>query len=143
MTTARLIVEAGQVQVFAPYALKEIIKSLPNRRWDKLGKCWIIPVRHADLCGNALRAAGCEVFLTRPDGTPWTSGRPDAGHRSTPGPDWAEGLLDAVGPQRIDKVYRALSRVLHPDAGGDMQLMQQLNIARDKATGLSSGRWSV
>jgi hypothetical protein len=35
-------------------------------------------------------------------------------------------------PERLrEPVYKALVRVLHPDAGGDIKLMQELNAARD------------
>jgi hypothetical protein len=42
-------------------------------------------------------------------------------------------LMEAVGPQRREAVFRALTRVLHPDVtGGDNTLQQQqLNEARD------------
>jgi hypothetical protein len=59
--------------------------------------------------------------------------------RATPPPpprtseNWAEILLRAVGPSREDAVFKALTRVLHPDAKtGDEVLMKELNIARDK-----------
>jgi hypothetical protein len=46
---------------------------------------------------------------------------------------WAVVLMEAVGPQRREAVFRALTRVLHPDVtGGDNTLQQQqLNEARD------------
>ena len=142
MTVARIIVEHGQGQVYAPFQFKDIVKALPGRTWDSTKRCWRIPLYFVDEAANALRAVGCEVHVTRADGTPWTSGRPGAGHRSTPAEGWASALLKAVGPQHQDRVYRALSRVLHPDAGGDTQLMQDLNRARDNAQA-SSGRWSA
>jgi hypothetical protein len=44
----------------------------------------------------------------------------------------AEALLAAFGPERTDAVYRAVSRVLHPDvATGDATLQRQLNAARE------------
>lgn len=46
---------------------------------------------------------------------------------------WAEALFAAVGKDRQDAVYKALSRVLHPDVGGDTALMQALNDARRRA----------
>jgi hypothetical protein len=47
--------------------------------------------------------------------------------------DWAEAVLDAVGPTRHEPVFRALTEVLHPDAPtGDGRLQQQLNDARDR-----------
>ena len=36
----------------------------------------------------------------------------------------ADALLEAVGPERQDRVFAALVKILHLDAGGDTQLMQ-------------------
>jgi len=132
MLSARILVGSLEAQVFAPFALKDVCKTLPGRSWDKLVKCWVIPSVFVDEAANVLRAAGCVVYVTRPNGQPWTSGRAGAGHRSSPGDRWAELLLEAVGPQRADTVFRALTRILHPDAGGDLVLMKQLNAARDR-----------
>lgn len=120
MLTARIVVGYLDAQVYAPFALKDVCRTLPGRRWDKLGKCWVIPATFVDEAANVLRAAGCTVYVTKPNGEPWTSGRAGAGHRATPGGRWAELLLEAVGPQRADAVFRALTRILHPDAGGDL-----------------------
>lgn len=47
--------------------------------------------------------------------------------------DWADTLLRAVGPDRHEAVFKALTRVLHPDAAtGDEDLMKDLNQARDR-----------
>ncbi|WP_280271878.1 hypothetical protein [Nocardia wallacei] len=46
---------------------------------------------------------------------------------------WAEQLFTAVGESRIDAVFKAMSRCLHPDVKtGDTRLMQQLNDARGR-----------
>lgn len=128
---ARIVVEPGYGFVYAPYELRELVKTFPKRRWLPERKAWRIGSTHVDDCADALRAAGCEVFVTRPDGSAY-AGRPGAGRRSTPGDDWAGRLLDAVGADRSEAVFKALTRVLHPDTGnGDTALMQQLNTARD------------
>ena len=44
--------------------------------------------------------------------------------------EWASGVFRRVGPHRTDAVYRGLSKLLHPDVGGDTKLMQELNAAR-------------
>lgn len=56
---------------------------------------------------------------------------------STAAPDgsgsWAEMLFAAVGSTRANAAFRALSRVLHPDAStGDAELMRALLAARSK-----------
>lgn len=132
MSTARVVVDDHIASLYVPFALKDVVKTLPGRRWDKARKCWLVSTVFVDEAANALRAAGCTVFVTRADGSAWTSGRAGAGHRATPGADWAESLLDAVGPAQAEAVFKALTRVLHPDAGGDHVLMSQLNEARRK-----------
>ena len=132
MLTARIVV-GPQAKAYVPYDLKEIVKSFPGKRWDSVGKHWSIPLEFVQPLAEALRAAGCEVFITRPDGTPWTSGSTSHGTRATPAADWADSLFAAVGPDRVDLVFRALSKTLHPDAAaGDTVLMQQLNAARER-----------
>lgn len=42
---------------------------------------------------------------------------------------WARILFKRVGPARTSAVYRALSRCLHPDVGGDTDLQRELNDA--------------
>lgn len=67
------------------------------------------------------------AFRNRRQSTPPPPAKPAAAE------PWADALFDAVGPDRIDAVHRALTKVLHPDvAGGDAALMQALNVARDR-----------
>lgn len=133
MLTARIIVWGTEAQAGVPYPLKDIPKSFPGRRWDKAKKCWFVPVDFVNQLADALRAAGCTVYVTRANGEPWGSGRGSHGHRSTPADGWADAMFEAVGPDRMDAVYKALSRTLHPDlAGGDTALMQELNTARQR-----------
>lgn len=42
---------------------------------------------------------------------------------------WARLLFKRVGRTRSDQVYRALSKCLHPDVGGDTELQRELNEA--------------
>ncbi len=131
---ARLVVVGTVAKAYVPYDLREVVKSFRCKRWDPVGKHWTVSVEFVDALANALRAAGVTVFVTCPDGTPWKSGATGHGHRATPGDDWADGLFAAVGPDRVDLVFRALSRTLHPDAAaGDTALMQELNGARERA----------
>jgi hypothetical protein len=133
MATARILVESERARIYAPYELREVIKSLPGRSWDRDRKCWWISTALVDEAANVLRVSGCEVFVTRPDGSAWSSGRPGAGIRGEPGSGWADLLLEAVGPSRRDQVFRALAKVLHPDVGGDAVLMRDLIAAREQA----------
>lgn len=123
---ARLVVDAVAVAVYAPYEYRDVIKCFPGRRWNPQHRCWLVGASFADAMAEALRAAGCSVIVTY--------------HRAQQraelrGGGWADELFTAVGPSRAEVVYRALSRVLHPDAGGDTALMQQLNAARQRCRG--------
>ncbi|MFF2085911.1 hypothetical protein ACFVVM_19200 [Nocardia sp. NPDC058176] len=53
---------------------------------------------------------------------------------SPAGGTWAEQLFSALGASRTEAVFRALTKVFHPDniKTGDTVLMQQLNEARDR-----------
>ena len=125
---ARLVVDAVAVAVYAPYEYRDVIKCFPGRRWNPQHKCWLVGASFADAMAEALKAAGCTVIVTR------HGGAEDGAHRDhhVVGAGWAETLFAAVGPARAAAVYRALSRVLHPDAGGDTALMRELNAARDR-----------
>lgn len=47
---------------------------------------------------------------------------------------WARILFKRVGPARAPLAYRLLSRVCHPDHGGDHQLQVELNQAHAELT---------
>lgn len=60
-----------------------------------------------------------------------------------PSPDWAASLFTAVGPDRVHLIYRAMSKVLHPDVeNGDHRLMQELNCAYEYARLQAMERWA-
>ena len=42
---------------------------------------------------------------------------------------WAQLIFNRVGHSRSYEIYRALSRCLHPDVGGDTELQRELNAA--------------
>jgi len=84
------------------------------RRWQPATKTWLVDASY--------RAAVAAMFAAH-------------GYRVTGGPQraqqhWAGGLFAALPVRLHDPAYRALSRVLHPDFGGDTQLQQELNDAR-------------
>lgn len=106
--------------------LKDIIPSYA-RTWDGGRKIWTVDNIHLPSFLGEARRRGYEVR------------EPQRAHQATPPPPrpnasrgtWADQLLAAVGPTRSDAVFKALTRVLHPDvATGDTVLMQELNRAR-------------
>jgi hypothetical protein len=108
-----------------------IIKSITStsRSYDPTTKVWTVTGSVVDGLVWMLTQDGHKVHVTVTDHTPQTT---QAAYSSA---GWADALFTAVGPDRIDAVYRALTRVLHPDnATGDPDLQQQLNVARDHHT---------
>jgi len=122
-----VVVEGYECFVRAPYEMRDAIKSTPERWWDSRRRCWVLPAEDADLVAAYLRDYGCTVTVERAPAPP----PPPPPPPTTPPVAWATALLRAVGPDREDRVVRALARVLHPDVeGGSTVLMQQLNDAR-------------
>lgn len=113
----------GEALVRSPYGAKDLIKGMPDRRWSKSGKYWVVPARDVPILRTVLETAGYHVIVTQPE----QPGEPHA-----PGRSWAELMFSDLGPDLGEKAYKALVRVLHPDVGGSTAAMQGLNQARDR-----------
>ncbi|MDT5371454.1 MAG: hypothetical protein QOC62_5885 [Mycobacterium sp.] len=112
-------------EVSFPYdpAVVAVIKALPAyaRRWNPESKVWRIDVGYARSLAGNLRELGHIVVGLEP---------PRANGKTIDGTDWARVMLRQVGHKRREPVFRALTRILHPDvATGDGRLQQQLNDA--------------
>lgn len=122
-----------------------IIKTVPGKAWDKLEKRWTIPASQVQVLKNTLESYGYQVSVTgdQDDGP----SRLDLllevrrlrrenqrleSEKSARGADWADQLMNRCSPELAEKVFRALTRVLHPDGGGDSTLQRDLNVARDR-----------
>lgn len=146
----------------------EVIKSIPGRRWDKDGRFWEIPTTRVPSLKAALEAIGDSVVIAGSGERPppqHDAGAGDAELRrleaanrvlerekqhleqqvvrmrneaAASDHNWAEQLLGKLSPEQSDKAYKALTKVLHPDAGGDNNLMRDLNVARDS---MSARAW--
>jgi hypothetical protein len=103
----------GLLTVRSPYEAKDIIKGFPGARWDGVRKCWIMSDALKPALVAALKADGFTVV--------------GAGVRDSTPVRWADAMFSALPARLAPGAYRALSRVLHPDRGGDSRLMQQLN----------------
>jgi hypothetical protein len=104
--------------------IKTIVPSY-GRSWRPHDKSWTVDIDWTAELIAAARAAGHTVITD-------VDGAENAQHQhphSDRGPGWANGLFDRVGSSRAPACYKALSRVLHPDAGGDTALQQELNRA--------------
>lgn len=122
MTTVRFTNRGGTYAVASwPYdaVVVEVLKrEVPPwaRTWSKPRREWLIEAVYARPLAEAVRALGARV-VGLDERTAAAEG------------DWARLLFDRLGPALSVPAYRALSRVLHPDRGGDHQLQVELNIA--------------
>jgi hypothetical protein len=115
--------------------LVELLKTaVPGhaRDWNPATKTWTVDVGHAEPLASALRATGHKVLGLD---APRTDPPPRADGSAPDTAQWARILFRRVGPNHRDPVFRALTKVLHPDVGGDHSLMQELNQAREQLTG--------
>jgi hypothetical protein len=110
----------------------EVLKAaVPShaRSWNPATKEWTVDASHAERLASALRRTGHTVIGLDPDPRPHTTTGTDLSQ-------WARILFRRVGPARREPVFRALTRVLHPDnaATGDTALQRELNSAREQLT---------
>ena len=106
-------------------ALVDLVKLIPGhaRKWDPTGKVWTVQAHYVHGLAADMRARGCTIIgLDQPE--PPTPGG---------GTDWASALFTRVGKARADSVFRALSKILHPDMEtGDSTLQRELLEARER-----------
>jgi hypothetical protein len=111
--------------------IKAIKDTVPHyaREWNAATKRWTVNEAWTWQLADALTEIGCQVVgLTNG----YRRGADNHTATQLADGDWARELFKAVGPQRRDAVYRALSKVLHPDLEtGSTQLQRHLNDARD------------
>lgn len=135
MSTISITIGTFEATVSFRYdpAVVDLVKTLPSyaRSWNSSAKHWTVDQGYVDQLAALLRADGHRVVIT--GGRKQSSTPPPP--RTAPRENWADALLEAVGQERVEPVHRALTKVLHPDVGGDTKLMQALNAARD--------RWAV
>ena len=108
----------GYWGVWVDYNDREHAKALPGARWDAGLRCWRVP---------ATFAADAQALCKRLNGA--TAG----GAEAPAGLTAALVVVLRTAPARLRPItYKALARVWHPDAGGDLRLMQSLNSANDE-----------
>ena len=97
-------------------------------------RSWWIFGYYAGYLASELDAHGHTVTGIDPAHWRRRAGGQDKGSRHNgAGDDWAKALFARVGPDRAEPVFKALTRILHPDNAdtGDTELQRQLNDARD------------
>ncbi len=107
--------------ISSPYAAKDDVRALLGAFWDTSLKVWLIPSSTVSAAAAELRGLGYEVVVT---------GYAAPAATSVPEP-W-EALFYAVPVALRTKTFHALSKVLHPDAGGNLAAMQGLTRAYSK-----------
>jgi hypothetical protein len=145
-----IVIKGSEARVYTPFSeqRRAIIKDLPSRKWDPDKRYWRIPTDLIGVLQTRLEATGDKVTVERPPppgnndsrriqqleqevqrlrGQLHQARSTTAAHSSS----WAESLLDQCGAELGARVVRALSKVLHPDAGGDSDLQRDLNVARE------------
>ncbi|MFD4196633.1 hypothetical protein [Amycolatopsis thermoflava] len=120
--------------ILSPFAAKDVIKAWGGR-WNPTDRVWTVSAFIVPMLADRLRSCGFVVEF--PHGEP----QPGASESSplvraataTPAP-WTEAMFAALPGHLRKSAYRALAKVLHPDAGGDTALMRQLTDAYEKAS---------
>lgn len=99
-----------------------IVKSIPSKVWDPNGKYWTIRSSHVPVLANMLVDRGHTVSV---DGIRWMAPEPERPKSSGGNP--FEDLMNGIPEKYRMATYKALTKVFHPDTGGDLDLMQKLN----------------
>ncbi|OBI52874.1 hypothetical protein [Mycobacterium sp. E787] len=125
MTAVRFGVHGAVYVVQFSYdpAVIDLIKAtVPHyaRSWHPTAKAWTVEAGWARPLAAMLRRRG-HVVAGIDD--------PTQHHHDTDPATWAQLVFQRVGPARAPLAYRLLSRVCHPDHGGDHQLQVELNRA--------------
>lgn len=160
MATIRIVTDYTYAKIYFDYdkAIVDAVKTIPGRGYVDAGaggKYWRVPRQQADAARNLLASLGHNVIVVSEHAAtdePLTVTRlrneaamlrarihillqevqrlrqEKAAHDA----NWAESLLSKCPPELGDRVFRALTKALHPDTGGDTVLMRDLNVARDR-----------
>ncbi len=118
----------GSYRVEFPYdrsVVESIKRIIPphSRAYDPDAKCWYVSSAFRDIVHELLEAVFIDVE-TDPERTftPPT--------RTTPRTEFHVLHLQPTAPlELVEAAYRCLSRLHHPDRGGSVEIMQQINAA--------------
>ena len=116
---------------YDPMIVELLKASVPSfvRSWNPVRREWLIlePV-YATQFADTLRRLG-HTIVGLDD--------PPKPHHGSDSAGWARAVFQRVGSSRAPLAYKLLSRLCHPDHGGDHQLQVELNQAFGE---LSTGR---
>jgi hypothetical protein len=94
------------------------------RRWCPSRREWSIDEAYGQRLAAALRRLDCTIVGLD---SPQNPAQNPAHAADSAG--WARAVFQRVGPNRAPQAYKLLSRLCHPDHGGDHQLQTELNQA--------------
>jgi hypothetical protein len=139
----QIVVDSFEARAYTPYDARAVVKASvlsSLRRWDTTRKCWVIDPCCVPVLANALKYAGLKVFVTSPNGTPWSPpGTSTLQPKQTPAADWIEQAFRACPDRSVERLRKNLLTVWHPDlADGDTKLAQRINGAADARLGKRS-----
>jgi hypothetical protein len=119
----------GTYRVTFPYdpdvvtGIKELVPP-HSRAYDPDAKCWYVSSAYRDIIHELLEDTFLEVD-TDPERTAY-----DPPTRTTPRTEFHVLHLQPTAPlELVEAAYRCLSRLHHPDRGGSVEIMQQINAA--------------
>lgn len=102
-----------------------VLKTVPARArvWDKALKRWTVFDPYGEMLAGDLARLGYVI-----------TGVQRVTHADSDPAEWARTLFHRVGEHRADAVFRALTRVLHPDNPdtGSTELQRELITAREQ-----------
>lgn len=126
--TVVLVVDQREMELVCsfPYDRRAIdrLKRLGSTYFDPDERVWRSPLHRVEQIRQVFSDLGYAI-------EDWTL-EEAAVAKPAPPEDVFVTLMTTVPERLRDPVYRALARVLHPDAGGDGRLMQRLNDARGR-----------
>jgi hypothetical protein len=109
--------------LYDPMAVEVIKAAVPSfaRRWSPPLREWFIDEVYGQRLAAALRRINCTIIGLDDDHAQRCYGSDSA--------EWAREVFHRVGPSRAPLAYRLLSKLCHPDHGGDHELQLELNQA--------------
>jgi hypothetical protein len=108
-------------------AVKDCLKREHGARWDAERRVWVVHWFQRDDVVRLFHSEGYEAFLKEDEQVTRLSAPAKA---SSPAQlSWAQILHDATPPEMRRPMFKAVMKVVHPDAGGDVRMAQDLNNA--------------
>ena len=113
---------------YDPDLIEDLKENIPKRarRWDPEDRCWLILPSQQKRLMELLADHGHQVKRFQRTATA------SAGPPTSPTVDPFEAMLKEVPSELRPKVYRQLAIALHPDNGGDTEMMKRLNVIWDR-----------